>query len=58
MDPNEVEAQAMTTSKWDLLEATQDNNSQDSSINPNDQDSPIDYGDTRLIFNVVESTER
>lgn len=47
VDPNEVEAQAMTTSKWDLLEASHDNNSQDSSLNANDQDSPIDYGDTR-----------
>lgn len=52
-----MEAQAMTTSKWDLLEASHDNNSQDSSLNANDQDSPIDYGDTRSIFNVIESTD-
>lgn len=46
MDPDQVEAQAMTTSKWDLLEASQDN-SQNSSLNANDQDSSVDYSDTR-----------
>ncbi|XP_050314384.1 U2 snRNP-associated SURP motif-containing protein [Anthonomus grandis grandis] len=46
VDPDQVEAQAMTTSKWDLLENSQEN-TQDSSGNPNDNDSPLDYGDTR-----------
>ncbi|XP_066155445.1 U2 snRNP-associated SURP motif-containing protein [Euwallacea fornicatus] len=46
VDPTEVEAQAMTTSKWDMLEASQDN-SKDSSPNANDQDSSVDYSDTR-----------
>ncbi|CAG9759602.1 unnamed protein product [Ceutorhynchus assimilis] len=44
VDPDQVEAQAMTTSKWDLLEVMHEN-SQDS--NPNDQDSSVDYSDTR-----------
>lgn len=49
VDPEQVEAQAMTTSKWDLLESSTDN--QDSS--QNDQDSN-DYSDTRynMLFNV------
>lgn len=42
VDPEQVEAQAMTTSKWDLLENSTDN--PDSS--QNDQDSN-DYSDTR-----------
>uniref|UniRef100_A0AAR5P163 RRM domain-containing protein n=1 Tax=Dendroctonus ponderosae TaxID=77166 RepID=A0AAR5P163_DENPD len=46
VDPDQIEAQAMTTSKWDLLEASQDN-SQNSSLNANDQDSSVDYSDTR-----------
>ncbi|KAL1493358.1 hypothetical protein ABEB36_011427 [Hypothenemus hampei] len=45
VDPDQVEAQAMTTSKWDLLEASQDSNN--SSSNTNDQDSSVDYNDTR-----------
>lgn len=44
VDPEQIEAQAMTTSKWDLLENSQEN-SQDSSGNPND--SSTDYNDTR-----------
>lgn len=44
VDPEQVEAQAMTTSKWDLLENSQDN-SRESSSNEN-QDS-MDYSDTR-----------
>ncbi|KAJ8923649.1 hypothetical protein NQ315_010229 [Exocentrus adspersus] len=44
VDPEQIEAQAMTTSKWDLLENSQDV-SRDSSQNDN-QDSN-DYSDTR-----------
>lgn len=44
VDPDQIEAQAMTTSKWDLLENSQDA-SRGSSQNDN-QDSN-DYSDTR-----------
>lgn len=44
VDPDQIEAQAMTTSKWDLLENSQDA-SHDGSQNDN-QDSN-DYSDTR-----------
>lgn len=47
VDPEQVEAQAMTTSKWDLLENSTDN--QDSS--QHDQDSN-DYSDSRYVKNV------
>ncbi|XP_060536937.1 U2 snRNP-associated SURP motif-containing protein isoform X2 [Cylas formicarius] len=47
VDPEQIEAQAMTTSKWDLLESSQET-SQDSNSNLNDnQDSSLDYNDTR-----------
>ncbi|CAH1965100.1 unnamed protein product [Acanthoscelides obtectus] len=44
VDPDQVEAQAMTTSKWDMLENSQDA-SQESSAN--ERDDSVDYGDTR-----------
>lgn len=47
VDPDQIEAQAMTTSKWDLLENSQDA-SRESSSNEN-QDS-LDYSDTRYIL--------
>ncbi|KAF5296912.1 hypothetical protein FQA39_LY12269 [Lamprigera yunnana] len=43
VDPEQVEAQAMTTSKWDLLESSADN-SQESK---NDSQEGIDYTDLR-----------
>ncbi|KAB0801313.1 hypothetical protein PPYR_05667 [Photinus pyralis] len=43
VDPEQVEAQAMTTSKWDLLESSADN-SQDSK---NDNQDSCDYTDPR-----------
>ncbi|XP_030755965.1 U2 snRNP-associated SURP motif-containing protein [Sitophilus oryzae] len=46
VDPDQIEAQAMTTSKWDLLENTQEL-SQDGSSNLNNEDSSVDYSDTR-----------
>nr|CAI5865219.1 unnamed protein product [Callosobruchus analis] len=44
VDPDQVEAQAMTTSKWDMLENSQDA-SQESSAN--ERDDSVDYSDTR-----------
>lgn len=46
VDPEQVEAQAMTTSKWDLLENSQDN-SRESSSNENQDSLDQDYSDTR-----------
>lgn len=40
VDPEQVEAQAMTTSKWDLLESSADN-SQDSKNDTQESD-PVD----------------
>jgi U2-associated protein SR140 len=57
VDPEQVEAQAMTTSKWDLLGSSADP-SQDGSANEN-QDSN-DYTDSRyekMQGNVVESCD-
>lgn len=50
VDPEQVEAQAMTTSKWDLLESSADV-SQDSSQNDNSES--VDYTDSRLVFIVT-----
>lgn len=44
VDPDQIEAQAMTTSKWDLLENSQDV-SQTSSQNDNPDSS--DYAESR-----------
>lgn len=55
VDPEQVEAQAMTTSKWDLLENSTDN--PDSSQNDHDSN---DYSDARYVelFNLLyEHTE-
>lgn len=52
VDPDQVEAQAMTTSKWDMLEPSQEN-SQDSSVNANDLDSSVDYTDTRFVYCIL-----
>ncbi|KAF7274403.1 U2 snRNP-associated SURP motif-containing protein [Rhynchophorus ferrugineus] len=47
VDPDQIEAQAMTTSKWDLLENSQETSQDGSSNANNDQDSLVDYNDTR-----------
>lgn len=43
VDPEQIEAQAMTTSKWDLLDNSADG-SQDSNIHDGQE---IDYSDSR-----------
>lgn len=52
IDPDQIEAQAMTTSKWDLLENSTEDNSLDSSQNEV-QDSN-DATDSRLVCGCAE----
>lgn len=46
VDPEQIEAQAMTTSKWDMLENSQDA-SRGTSSNEKEEDDSIDYSDPR-----------
>lgn len=46
VDPEQVEAQAMTTSKWDMLEHSGDQSMDSSQA---DNDGSNDYTDSRLV---------
>lgn len=43
VDPDQVEAQAMTTSKWEELDQNEDSNSQDTSMDSRYEIIPIMY---------------